>query len=218
MNVAQCLNSSDTLRYLECKSEDGIISKCECNMKNDQKTEFLFNINNTDLYSNLNVNEVSNINITDTWYEGRPERMNDCFKYNETSYWICTTYSSAMNETYCRCLSSTNVSIDALGNVKTKSLYKGLEDIKFPIYVEPKILTPVSHDNYDRSVNIIRDDINHYTHVNFNGIILLLLIFSIICSLGLLSWYYKDTILEKCRQKHDDIEPLLFITELEEII
>lgn len=120
-------------RLLECISEDGSTSKCRCENRSNGKRK-VFQIANNDLYVNLNISDLDNVNITDRWINVKPKRIDDCFRLNEPLFWHCKTDSRNFNETHCTCLATFDPKLDAEGFIATRSFYKGLDNITFPSY------------------------------------------------------------------------------------
>lgn len=218
MEVAECLNATDT-SYLECTSKNGVLSECDC-IKEGINGNQNFSVNNTDLYLNLNADEATSLNQTDSWYMHSPERINDCINKSDTSLsWKCNTFSTNFTESFCRCTSSSNFDEDAFGGVLTKSLYKGLENIEFPVKSAPNITISESHNDNNNENFISTEDYGYdFTQKDFSGLYAFLVVFFFICSFGFMIWAYKDVISRKCCKDQDDMEPLVFIAELEETL
>lgn len=219
MNIFQCLNTSTT-SYLECVSQDGVYNKCECNKQNIFNT-YTFSMHSSDLYLDLSKESMVNANKTDYWYLSQPDRINDCFGNNYTDiHWKCETFSNNFYKTICRCKFGEFYNQFTIGSIKTKSLYKGLQDIVFPLEKKSKKnLTYLENDN-NRSKNS-----NFYSYnlssKNFSiSYMLFIVIFLFICSLGFLIWIHKDFITSRnCRKKNlEEEELLIFIAELEAVL
>lgn len=134
MNVFKCLNQTN-VSLLECISFNDLTSKCRCILKNSDDT-IEFKLLKTDVYTNLNINEVKNLNLTDKWYTPNAERIDDCFRFDKRMQWICKTWAPYLNNTLCNCFSETDFNYIASGDIFTKSLYKGLENFTFPLITD----------------------------------------------------------------------------------
>lgn len=128
MNIFGCLNRTD-ISYLECISKDNLTSQCICIDNSDDI--FKFELLNTDVYNDLNINEVKNINLTDKWYTSNGERIEDCFRIDGWMEWNCKTWKPYLSNTWCVCFSNERMNYIASGDILTKFLYKGLENIPF---------------------------------------------------------------------------------------
>lgn len=133
MNIAFCLKDADT-RFLECGSAEHHKSRCTCYKRG--YGIFKFESLNSDIYKNLNINEINNINVTDKWYASQGQRINDCLQSDESTEWTCYTSEIDFNITLCECFSGKKSNYIASGDILTKSLYNGIDDITFAEYHE----------------------------------------------------------------------------------
>lgn len=130
MAIVQCLENTENIRW-DCYTENPTQSVCKCEKRGF--TLKTFHVKNSDLYKNLNIDEVENFQIYDDWYNYKPMRVNDCYKMQHPYYWLCTTYVRNSSETFCACYDIYDIALDKKGKIHTQSLYKGLDNIEFPI-------------------------------------------------------------------------------------
>lgn len=216
MNVIKCLNDTKS-RSLNCLTIFNYLTECTCSKKT-YVDNFSFQINNTDLYANVNIDELANENITDIWNDVTAERVNDCLNRNDTFQWKCATRSTNWDLTRCNCIFYSQHH-DTQGFIDTKLLFKGLDNFTIPVHDEAEhsqIHKENCHDNHcdtGNEFNKQKQNGNYSSNVYaFVPVFLSIYFISVyIC------WIFRNQIWSVCTYKknEDDTIPLILVEELE---
>lgn len=212
MQILQCLNDTET-QLLNCESSNGISSTCVCCGKIFEN-RIQFDVNNTDLYTNFGMKGVADINITNNFDNSKRAKINECFEKNDTFMWDCKTNGTNLNQTFCFCYShNQDISLD--GYIHTKSLYKGLENLTFPVHKE-NILNDSSQtgDNWITKISSKDENQNQLlkTELTIKASIIVSLF---ILTLLFIYWIFKRKIYKKCYKLNDDKVNLISEIELD---
>lgn len=203
-----CVNEEESVTF-NCIANDKRTSVCYCSKKNHIHPS-RFRMRNTDLYSNLNIADVSNVTLTENWEKGLPERINDCFDLNNGFYWTCSTVENNITHAHCRCYSLNGNINDTSGFIDTKTLFKGLENFFMPLQHGKNAiasLDQIRHDEnfptYEKKKNFLEETSAFY---------IIFLFFLIILSLFLVFVYYNCKYTSSCKfRKPKDISDLVLL-------
>lgn len=129
-NVVHCLNDTETFGF-SCMSKDKIKSWCQC-QKYNNVGNYVFPINNTDLYSNSDSKIDKNIT---NFQDGSPMQVNrNCFQFENNTHWECYTNPENISVSICLCCDQKSTTCYATdGYVDTILVYQGLENFTFPL-------------------------------------------------------------------------------------
>lgn len=190
---------------------------CTCEKYNVHKT-IIFQPDLNDLYRNVNVSEVNDVNKTDSWADIYPERINDCFRLHNPFEWRCITKSINWNLTQCYCLSVNGDQNAVEGNISTQSLFRGLDNFSFPIYQREKndsqTNLKICDDGYCKTI-IHSAKTNHKEKFNINLNIFAVCFFFVCSILIFICWCLKIYMHYKSFKSRDDMIQLKLMDECE---
>lgn len=129
-SIAECL-SDKRINTIECVSDDGLISVCDCDDYND-RTIHCFYINNTDLYRYPKFNQAINSNTSSLQDDVPLQIVQDCMNLTGTNYfWDCQTQTNNLRKSTCICFDEERSYYTEFEFVDTKLLYNGLQGMVF---------------------------------------------------------------------------------------
>lgn len=129
--ASNCMQNTNML-FFACDSVDVNTSSCYCALRGPLKKINRQTIKNDELYQDLYIQDVNQINLDENWIPFTAIRILDCLNREKNSTWICKTYDFIKEKTICTCLFDYSLNYfgrQTIGRVQTKNIFKNINDI-----------------------------------------------------------------------------------------